>query len=128
MSLDPSGVGLVHHARERPAKPALVMDDASLTYADLNARVNRLARALRRAGVRVGDSVAAVLHNGCEWFELLNAAGKIGAQLVPVGHRLKGPEIAYMVADSGAKVIVGEWDDIGRQDCRQFAFRSTAHD
>jgi hypothetical protein len=35
------------------------------------------------------------------------AVGKLGAQLVPVGYRMKGPEIAYLVADSRAKVIVG---------------------
>jgi long-chain acyl-CoA synthetase len=103
-------VGLAHHARAAAHKPALVMGDRVQTYAALNARVNRLARALRRADVGVGDAVAAVLHNGFEWFELLNAVGKIGAQLVPVGYRLKGPEIAYMVRDSGAKVIVGAPD------------------
>src|SRR5205085_7386999 len=48
----------------------------------------------------------AALHNGCEWFELLNAVGLLGAQLVPIGYRLKGPEIAYMVSDSGATVLL----------------------
>ena len=67
--------------------------------------MNRLAHALRRAGVGVGDAVGAALHNGFEWYELLNAVGKLGAQLVPIGYRLKGPEIAYMLADSGAKVL-----------------------
>ena len=100
-------VGLAHHAAAFPDKPAVVFGEHTLTYGALNARVNRLARALRRAGVEVGDALAAVLPNGCEWFELLNAAGKIGARIVPVGYRLKGPEIAYMVADSRAKLIIG---------------------
>src|SRR5262245_52895223 len=81
-----------------------------LTYAELDARVNRLAHALRRAGVGVGDTVGAALHNGFEWYELLNAVGKLGAQLVPIGYRLKGPEIAYMMADSGAKVLIAAPD------------------
>ena len=72
--------------------------------------MNRLARALRRAGVGVGDAVGAALHNGFEWYELLNAVGKLGAQLVPIGYRLKGPEIAYMLADSGAKVLIAAPD------------------
>ena len=110
MPIDPQGLGLAHHARAWPEKRALVLNDASLTYGGLNARVNQLARALRRAGVGTGDAVAAVLHNGFEWCELLNAAGKIGAQIVPIGYRLKGPEIAYMVADACAKVIVGAAD------------------
>jgi long-chain acyl-CoA synthetase len=110
MPIDPQAVGLAHHAQAFPDKPALVMDGVSLTYGALNARVNRLAHALRQAGVGVGDAVAAVLHNGFEWFEVLEAAGKLGAQLVPVGYRMKGPEIAYLIADSQAKIIVGAPD------------------
>ncbi|GIW41800.1 MAG: long-chain acyl-CoA synthetase [Candidatus Binatia bacterium] len=100
-------VGIAAHARRRPEKPAIVFEGKTLTYGELDRRVNRLARALRRAGVGPGDTVALVLPNGFEWFEALGAAGKIGAQVVPVGYRAKGPEIAYMVADSGAKVILG---------------------
>ncbi|MDX2166234.1 MAG: AMP-binding protein, partial [Deltaproteobacteria bacterium] len=101
-------IGLAHHAQTRPDRVALIVGDATLTYAALNARVNRLARALRRAGVGVGDAVGAALPNGCTWFELLNAVGKLGAQLVPIGYRLKGPEIAYMLADSAATVLLAD--------------------
>jgi long-chain acyl-CoA synthetase len=97
----------MRHARALPEKPALIMGSQTMTFARLNARVNRLAQALRRAGVGRGGSVAAVLENGFEWFELLNAVGKLGAMLVPVGYRLKGPEIAFMVRDSAARVIIG---------------------
>jgi len=107
MPLDPHSVGLAHHARTFPDKPAVVIGDTVRTYAELNSRVNQLARALRRIGVGRGDSVAAALHTGVEWLELLNACGKLGAQLVPVGYRLKGPEIAYMLSDSRAKLMVG---------------------
>jgi long-chain acyl-CoA synthetase len=125
MVVDPQSLGLAHHAGAFPDKPALVLGDSTVSYGALNVRVNRLARALRRAGVGVGDAVAAVLPNCFEWFELLNAVGKIGAQLVPVGYRLKGPEIAYMVADSRAKVVVGAAelrDNIDR------AWRELTHD
>ncbi len=110
MAVAPDAAGLVHHARAFPDKPALIMGAAQRTYGELNARVNRLARALRRAGVGPRDAVGAALHNGFEWYELLNAAGKLGAQLVPIGYRLKGPEIAYMMADSGAKVLLAAPD------------------
>jgi len=89
-------LGLAHHAREWPDKPALIVGETQRTYGELASRVHRLARALRAVGVGVGDTVGAALHNGCEWFELLNAVGVLGAQLVPIGYRLKGPEIAYM--------------------------------
>ena len=103
-------LGLAHHAREWPDKPALIVGETQRTYGELASRVHRLARALRAVGVGVGDTVGAALHNGCEWFELLNAVGVLGAQLVPIGYRLKGPEIAYMMADSGARVLVAAAD------------------
>jgi len=110
MAVDPNALGLAHHARTRPAHPALICGARRLSYGELEARVNRLARALRRAGVGVGGAVGAALHNGPEWFELLNAVGRIGASLVPIGYRLKGPEIAYMLADSGATVLLAAAD------------------
>lgn len=110
MAADPNALGLAHHARVWPDKPALIVGDARRSYGELAGRVNRLARALRRAGVGVGDGVGAALHNGAEWFELLNAVGLLGAQLVPLGYRLKGPEIAYLLADSGAKVLLAAGD------------------
>jgi long-chain acyl-CoA synthetase len=116
MVIDPQSIGLEHHARAFSRKPALVMGGEVLTYDRLNGRVNRLAAALRRAGVGIGDTMGAVLHNGFEWFELLNAAGKIGAQLVPIGYRLKGPEIAYMLGDSRARLMVGAADLHGEID------------
>jgi long-chain acyl-CoA synthetase len=116
MSVAESEVGLAHHAQAFGDKPALIMGDAQLSYAALDARVNRLAHALRRAGVGVGGTVGAALHNGFEWYELLNAVGKLGAQLVPIGYRLKGPEIAYMMADSGARVLVAATDLAGEVD------------
>ncbi|MBI3781923.1 MAG: AMP-binding protein, partial [Deltaproteobacteria bacterium] len=104
--LTPDSLGLAHHARTFPTKPALIIGSRRVTYAALNERVNRLARALLQAEVGSGDTVAAVLDNCVEWFELLNACGKIGARLVPIGYRLKGPEIAYMLNDSRAKVML----------------------
>jgi len=106
MPLDASRIGLARHAARHPEKVALDVGGVRTTYGELNARVNRLVRALRRIGVSSGDAVAAVLHNGVTWLELLNAVGKIGAQLVPVGYRLKGPEIAYMLADSRSVAMV----------------------
>jgi long-chain acyl-CoA synthetase len=53
-----------------------------------------------------GDRVAVALHNSFEWFEALNALGRLGALLVPLSYRGKGPELAYMIADSGAKLLI----------------------
>jgi long-chain acyl-CoA synthetase len=117
MSLDERALGLARRAERNPDKVALMVGQTQLTYALLNARVNRLARALHRIGIGPGDAVAAILHNDAEWLELLNAVGKIGALLVPIGYRLKGPEIEYMLVDSNASVIVADpqlADDVDR--------------
>ncbi|MGH7786239.1 MAG: AMP-binding protein [Candidatus Binatia bacterium] len=101
---------MLQHAEAVPQKTALILGDQRRSYGELGRRTCQLARALRRAGVGAGDTVGAALHNGFEWFELLNAVGLLGAQLVPIGYRLKGPEIAYMLGDSGATVLLAAAD------------------
>lgn len=103
---DLPGQGIARTARTAPDKPAMIFGDAVRTYGDLDRRVNRIAHAFRRAGVGEGDRVGVALFNGFEWFEVLNALGRLGALLVPISFRGKGPEIAYMLADSGAKLLV----------------------
>ena len=106
MAVDSDRVGLARHSERFPDKTALIVGQDRCTYGVLNDRVNRLARALRKAGVGPGDTVAAVLPNCLAWVELLNALGKIGGLLVPIGYRLKAPEIAYMLSDSTARAAV----------------------
>ncbi len=103
-----AGGGIAATAAVAPDKPAMILGDATRTYGALEERVNRTARALRRAGIGSGDRVAVALFNSFEWFELLNALGRLGALLVPVSYRAKGPEIAYMLADSEAKLLVAD--------------------
>ena len=61
---------------------------------------------LRAAGLERGDAFAVVLPNGPEFFTAYLAATQAGFYLVPVNHHLVGPEIAWIVADSGAKVLL----------------------
>lgn len=87
-------------------KDALVSGDRHVTYSDLDRRTDRLAGALAELGVRRGDRVAVLLLNSIAFVELLLAAAKLGAILVPVNVRLSSDEIAYILADSGADVFV----------------------
>ena len=61
-------------------------------------------------GVQPGDRVAALLKNGIEFVETYFALAKIGAVMVPVNWRLVGPEIAYILADSGSRALVFDAD------------------
>lgn len=101
-------VGLRYHATYRPDAVALESPARRLTYAELYRRVNQLAHALRAAGIRRGDSVALVLGNRVEWLEVMQAVGKLGARVLPVGYRAKAPEIAYLLSDAGARLIIAE--------------------
>lgn len=61
---------------------------------------------LRAAGLERGDAFAVVLPNGIEFFTAYLAASQAGFYLVPVNHHFVGPEIGWIVADSGAKVLI----------------------
>ena len=100
--------GIAATARRSPDKAAMLFGEQVRTYGELDRRVDQIAHALRRAGVGASDRVAVALFNSFEWFEVLNALGRIGALLVPVSYRGKGPEIAYMVADSGARLLIAD--------------------
>ncbi|MFJ8357744.1 o-succinylbenzoate--CoA ligase [Streptomyces sp. NPDC093984] len=93
-------------ARKTPHRTALIHGDRSVTYAELHERTTRLAHALRARGVRRGDRIAYLGPNHPAYLETLFAAGTLGAVFVPLNTRLAGPEIAYQLADSGAKALV----------------------
>ena len=89
-----------------PNKPAVVYNDTTYTYADFNDRVNRLAGALREAGVSKGDRVAFMLPNIPQMLEGHYGPMRLGAVLVAINIRLSAREIAYILNHSGAKVLV----------------------
>ncbi len=108
---EPTGrqeLGLRYHARVRPDAVAIESPWRRLNYADLYRRANQLAHAFRSAGIRQGDTIALVLHNCPEWLEAMQAVGKLGARVVPVGYRAKAPEIAYLLRDADARLILAE--------------------
>ncbi|MFE6407282.1 long-chain fatty acid--CoA ligase [Streptomyces sp. NPDC057837] len=93
-------------ARKTPHRTALIHGEHTVDYGTLHARTTRLAHALRARGVRRGDRVAYLGPNHPSYLETLFAAGTLGAVFVPLNTRLAGPEIAYQLADSGAKALV----------------------
>ena len=76
------------------------------TYAQLDARANRIANVLRQKGVRKGDRVALLLMNGVEYIEAYFGAAKIGAVTVPLNWRLVPDELEFIIGDSGAVVLI----------------------
>ena len=95
----------------------MVFAGAARTHDELHARAARLASALASDGVRAGDRVALLLHNGFEFAESLLACHRIGACAVPVNFRLVADEIAYILEDSGAVALIagGRPDGLARR-------------
>ena len=79
------------------------------TYAQLNARANRLANFLRqRLGVQPGDRVAVLAKNSVVYLDLLYGLPKIGASFAPFNWRLTAHELAYMADDLAPVVLFCE--------------------
>ena len=76
------------------------------TFFDWNCRCNRTASALSELGVAKGDRVALLLMNGIEYGESFFAIAKLGAVCVPLNWRLTPEELAFILDDAGAKVLV----------------------
>ncbi|MGM0452163.1 MAG: long-chain-fatty-acid--CoA ligase [Thermodesulfobacteriota bacterium] len=100
------GAFLSKRARLTPQKEALVLGDVRLNFDQLNRRCNRFANAIGELGVGPGDRVAILALNEPEYFDLYFGLGKIGAIMVPLNHRLAGPELQYILNDAQAKVLV----------------------
>src|SRR5262245_42213334 len=86
--------------------PALTYADHTITFAELDARSNQVAHALPAAGIGRGDRVATFDKNVPEFFELLLGASKLGAVLAAVNWRLAPPEVAQILNDSHARLLV----------------------
>ncbi len=84
------------------------------TFDELNRRSNRTVNLARNLGVKPGDRVALLLVNGVEFVESFFALAKMGAVVVPLNWRLVADELAFILKDSGAGVLIygGEFAEV----------------
>ncbi|MEV0356930.1 amino acid adenylation domain-containing protein [Nocardia sp. NPDC050697] len=87
-----------------PAAHAVVFEGRGLTYAELNERANRLARLLIAAGIGAEDVVALAIPRSLESVVALAAVSRTGAAFLPIDSRNPVDRIAFMIADSGARI------------------------
>ncbi|AQA03501.1 long-chain fatty acid--CoA ligase [Mycobacterium sp. MS1601] len=99
---------LARHALMQPQDPALRFTGQTTTWAELHRRVTSLADALAHRGVRAGERVMILMLNRPEFVESFLAANMLGAIAVPVNFRLTPPEIAFLVSDCDARMVVTE--------------------
>ncbi len=94
--------------KEHPKQEAVACGDIHYDYSELNDRVAKLARALRRRGLGFGDKLA-IIHRNCHYFlESYFAATKIGAVLVPINYRLSAKDFSYILNNSESKALIIE--------------------
>ncbi|MGG7613722.1 AMP-binding protein, partial [Streptomyces sp. ZG43] len=91
-------------AARRPEATALVLGDRRVSYGELNARANRLARHLAGQGVGPGDLVGVCLERGPELVTGLLAVLKTGAGCAPMDPAFPGPRLAEMARQAGTGV------------------------
>jgi acyl-CoA synthetase (AMP-forming)/AMP-acid ligase II len=97
---------LARHAEVNPHKVALLSGDTAIDFESLNRRANRAANVFRDLGCVAQDRVAVMSYNSVEGFEISNGLRKRSLVGVPVNYRLRGSEIAYVLNDSGASLVV----------------------
>lgn len=113
-SRPPTVDALFRAAVERdPAAEAVVDGAGRLTYEALDRRVNRLAAGLGARGIAMGDRVAVMLSNRLEAVIATLAIARIGAVIVPIGVRLRRPEIEVIVDDAQPSALVYEAEHEG---------------
>jgi long-chain acyl-CoA synthetase len=88
-----------------PDKPAIIFEGALLTYANLNARINRLANGLKANGVGRGQCVALYLPNVPQFAICYLATVRIGAIALSINSMYKSEELTYILNDSGSVLI-----------------------
>src|SRR3954469_1600445 len=96
------------HAAEAPGRLAVISAFGDRTYAELNRHSNQLVRAFRACGARPGDTIALVCRNRPEFVEVYDAVLRSGLRLTPINWHLTAEEIAYIVDNSGAVVLIGD--------------------
>jgi acyl-CoA synthetase (AMP-forming)/AMP-acid ligase II len=99
-------IGAAANAKNFPDRTAVVCGPVRYTWTEWNRRINQLVHALAALGLRRGDKLAVMLHNCQEFLELANAATKTGIITVPLGYRLRGHEIEYIVNNSDSRALV----------------------
>ncbi len=97
-----------HYARTEPGRLALRDDTGRISFAQLNSRSNQIANALAGLGVVAADRVAFLAKNTARYFEVLFAANKLGAALLPLNWRLAAPEIEEILADAKPRVLIAD--------------------
>lgn len=99
---------LDHNAARTPEKVVVTTESRQLTNRELHERVSALAAGLQHLGIGRGDVVALLLYNRAELLEMLLAANRVGAAVLPLNHRLSAAEWHYILEHAQAVALLTE--------------------
>ncbi|AZG45956.1 acyl-CoA synthetase [Gordonia insulae] len=97
-----------HNAEVRPDTLAVTEGNRRVTHAELRDRVNALATALSDNGIRRGQIIGVLMYNHIEYLDIMMAANRLGASIVPLNYRLSPQEWRFILEHSGAVAILTE--------------------
>ncbi len=100
------GEWILKRAVQFADRPFVKDGERQLQNGEFNHQVNRLSHYLLSLGIKKGDRVACLLENSIELLELFFACSKTGAIFVPLNYHLAAPELAYMLNNSGSRLLV----------------------
>ena len=101
------------HRRNYPDRLATVDNDMSLTWPELDDRINQLSSALTQAGVGQGDVILWLGQNSFRIVECLGAAAKLGAVCCIANWRQSADETAFVLQDSQPSVVIWQEEEVG---------------
>ena len=99
---------IAFHGRQTPGRCALKYRGEEVTYAAFNARIQVVGGWLASRGIGPDDVVAVLMKNSAAFLDIAFAISHIGAVFLPINYRLASDEIAYIVENAGARLLVAD--------------------
>lgn len=97
---------IAYHATRTPEREAVLYGDERVTFAQLLDRAQRVGGGLKALGIESGDIVAVMMKNSAAFLDLALGTSHVGAIFLPINFRLSNAEAAYIVRDSGARLLL----------------------
>lgn len=98
----------IQHAETRPDHPAVIMAGSgeTINYRQMDEAANRVAQLLRSRGLAAGDAIAVLMENSPRYYEIYWGTQRAGVILVPISTHLSASEVAYILRDSDARLLI----------------------
>src|SRR3954454_24198681 len=99
---------IAFHARQTPGRCALKYRREEISYAAFDERIRMVGGWLASRGIGPDDVVAVLMENSAAFLDIAFAVSHIGAIFLPINYRLASDEIAYIVENAGARVLIAD--------------------